>query len=64
MMQNIGSFPAVHAYQFYKGQVYSFFIKTKLQIIGFIKAELLQLKSHPIICLSNFFTKKVGNQRN
>jgi hypothetical protein len=28
------------------------------------KAELLQLKLTPIICLMNFFNKKVGNLKN
>ena len=28
------------------------------------KAELLQLKPHPFICMKNFIDKKVGNRRN
>ena len=28
------------------------------------KAELLQLKSHPFICMRNFIDKKVGNRKN
>ena len=28
------------------------------------KAELLQLKPHPFICMRNFINEKVGNQRN
>ena len=28
------------------------------------KAELLQLKPHPFICMRNFLNKKVGNQKN
>ena len=28
------------------------------------KAELLQLKPHPFICMRNFIDKKVGNQKN
>ena len=35
--------------------------KTKLNDL--IKAELLQLKLTPIICLMNFINKKVGNQK-
>ena len=27
------------------------------------KAELLQLKPHPFICMRNFINKKVGNQK-
>ena len=27
------------------------------------KAELLQLKPHPFICMGNFIDKKVGNQK-
>jgi hypothetical protein len=28
------------------------------------KAELLQLKPHPFICMKNLINKKVGNQKN
>ena len=28
------------------------------------KAELLQLKPHPFICMRNFINKRVGNQKN
>ena len=30
----------------------------------FYKAELLQLKPHPFICMRNFIYKKVGNRKN
>ena len=29
-----------------------------------VKAELLQLKPHPFICMINFISKKVGNRKN
>ena len=28
------------------------------------KAELLQLKPHPFICMRNFINEKVGNRKN
>ena len=28
------------------------------------KAELLQLKPHPFICMRNFMNKKFGNRKN
>ena len=42
-----------------------FIIDDHLQLcnIQSIKAELLQLKPHPFICMRNFINKKVGNRK-
>ena len=36
----------------------------KIKVSDVPKAELLQLKLHPFICMRNFINKKVGNRKN
>ena len=53
---------------------YDFYFKTEgdaetknrasMTTLATAKAELLQLKLTPIICVMNFVNKKVGNQKN
>ena len=33
-------------------------------LVNFLKAELLQLKPHPFICIIHFINTKVGNEKN
>ena len=38
--------------------------KKKFPFLILTKAELLQIKPHPFICIRNCITKKVGNRKN
>ena len=39
-------------------------LKNNVNYNDMTKAELLQLKPHPFICMRNFMNKKVGNRKN